>query len=248
LNLLKFLFYLDSDCCHWHGTQLLVLKLEGSRGCREQNFPSAITHLLIFIPPYSVMNLDFLTKFFRNFFLSPGKRPELDSGSGSETRFNDHHAFRTIITMLSFIQSDNRSAAHTITGPIATAKENRDELKVLDALTTLLIRGDEVVAVVAKPHEGSAWIDQVIASVTHPSNTESTFQTKEDNGPFWSHFSIIPNSRKDKIHRQNDSLINPTSFPLIRDHSIPAQLITAHSARGTPNGPRLLKVFLEAEW
>jgi hypothetical protein len=83
------------------------------------------------------MNLDFLTKFFR-FFISP-KKPELDSGS--ETRLNDHHAFRTIITMLSFIQSDNRSAAHTITGPIATAKENRDELKVLDALTTLLIRG-----------------------------------------------------------------------------------------------------------
>lgn len=150
--------------------------------------------------------------------------------------------------MLSFIQSDNRSAAHTITGPIATAKENRDELKVLDALTTLLIRGDEVVAVVAKPHEGSAWINQVIASVTHPSNTESTFQTKEDFGPFWNHFSIIPNSRKDKIHRQNDSLTNSTSFPLIRDHSIPDQLITAHSGRGTPNGPRLLKVFLEAEW
>jgi len=53
--MLKFLFYLDSDSCHWHGMQLLVLKLEGSRGCCEQNFPSAITHLLIFIPPYSVM-------------------------------------------------------------------------------------------------------------------------------------------------------------------------------------------------
>ena len=68
----------------------------------------------------------------------------------SPTKANDLLAFRTIITMLSHIQSPNNES--TTTGPIATVKEDRDELRVLDALSAMLSRQHEITAVLAKPY------------------------------------------------------------------------------------------------
>jgi hypothetical protein len=155
----------------------------------------------------------------------------------SQTRINDLLAFRTIITMLSTLQ---RSAFTT--GPIATIKEDRNELKVLDALSAILVRGNEIAAVVASK-------DQVIASVVHASNTDFLLQpdaacNSASGQGFWRRFSVAPNPRTQKIHGHFDSLINHTSFPLIRDDEIPVELTVAHAS----GKKRLLEVFLKTQW
>jgi hypothetical protein len=120
-------------------------------------------------------------------------------------------------------------------------KKDRNDLKLLDALSTLLIRRHEIVAVVAKPYDGSKL--QVIASVANPSNTELFSQPECDQG-FWSRFITAANPRLNLSENHHaDSLINSTSTPLIRPDDISENLRTA--ARG--NG-RLLKIFLETEW
>jgi hypothetical protein len=60
----------------------------------------------------------------------------------TDTKAKDLLAFRTITTLLSYIQSSNTELAKT--GPIGTVKGDRNELGVLDALSAILIRQHEI--------------------------------------------------------------------------------------------------------
>src|SRR6266540_6892819 len=100
----------------------------------------------------------------------------------------------SLITMLSHIQSPNNESTNT--GPIATVKEDRDELRVLDALSAMLSRQYEITAVLAKPYNGSNL--QVFASTTYPSNAEPLLQSgaEPSTQSFWSriwNFTAITN-------------------------------------------------------
>jgi hypothetical protein len=167
-----------------------------------------------------------------------------NSPEPSPTKANDLLAFRTIITMLSHIQSPNNES--TSTGPIATVKEDRDELRVLDALSAMLSRQHEITAVVAKPYYDSDL--QVFVSTTYRSNAEPLFQPGAEPN-FWSrvwNFTTITNPRVTQVNGHTDSLMNQTPLPYIGDHQdkIPEELVTAAAAKNSP----LLDIFLENNW
>ena len=86
------------------------------------------------------------------------------------TKAEDLLAFRTITTMLYFIQSTTGQLGHTATttAPLGTNQEDHRSLRILDALSTVLVREHEVIAVVVKPCDGSDV--QVLASMVQPSN------------------------------------------------------------------------------
>jgi len=158
----------------------------------------------------------------------------------SPTKANDLLAFRTIITMLSHIQSPNNESTNT--GPIATVKEDRDELRVLDALSAMLSRQHEITAVLAKPYDGSNL--QVFVSTTYPSNAEPLLYGAEPSTQsFWSriwNFTAVTNPRDIQVNGHADSLMNQT--PL--QDKIPGELVTAAAAENIP----LLNIFLENHW
>lgn len=170
----------------------------------------------------------------------PNESPE------QRTKAKDLLAFRTIITMLSHIQSPNiQSSTNT---PIGTSGDDRRELRVLDALSTVLIRQHEIIAVVARPYDGSSL--QVFASVVHPSNAEPLSQPGVDPGDqsFWDrvcNFTAAMNPRISKINNHSDSLINTTSLPIIENHEnrVPGELVNA-----AKENVSVLEIFLQTHW
>ena len=102
------------------------------------------------------------------------------SESMPPTKADDLLAFRSIITMLSHIQSNGRSSTDSEARLIATRTADDSsykELRLLDALSTVLTRQHEVIAVVALPYCGSDdggsesnHKVRVFASVVNPSN------------------------------------------------------------------------------
>ena len=160
------------------------------------------------------------------------------------TKANDLLAFCTIITMLSHIQSPNNESTNT--GPIATVKEDRDELRVLDALSAMLSRQHEITAVLAKPYNGSNL--QVFASTTYPSNADPLLQPGAEPS-FWSRvwaFTTVTNPCNTQVNGHTDSLMNQTPLPYIGDHKdkIPGELVAAAAAENIS----LLNIFLENHW
>ena len=175
--------------------------------------------------------------------------PEPSQSTIASTEAKDFLAFRTIITMLSCIQSSNtRLATNSGLGPLGTG-EHRTELRVLDALSAVLVRQHEVTAVVAKPYNGFEL--QVFVSVVYPDNTEPFFQSGAESGGQGilsriCNFTFAINSRNSKINGRTDSLINLTPLPLIGDHQeqAPEDLVTA--AKG--NATAVLDTFLKNHW
>lgn len=106
------------------------------------------------------------------------------SESDLETTTRNLLAFRTIIAMLSYMDSHNSRLATM--APIGESKD-RKELRVLDALSTVLIREHEKTAVVAADDR----------------NFTFSLNTRVAN-------------RRGKINGHTDSLINCNSFPEIR--------------------------------
>ena len=158
------------------------------------------------------------------------------------SKVDDLLAFRSIITMLSYIQSNGRLS--TEEGPIATGTNDYKELRLLDALSAVLVREHEITAVVAQPYDGSNL--RVFASVIHPSN--ALLLPNSDHQSLWSriwNFTIFMNPRVDKTSGDFDSMINNTSFPLIGDYEekIPEDLVTA----AKENAP-VFDTFLDTHW
>ena len=71
--------------------------------------------------------------------------------------------------MLSFIQSTTGQLGCTATmmAPLGTKQEDHRLLRILDALSTVLVRKHRVIAVMVKPYDGSDI--QVLASMVQPS-------------------------------------------------------------------------------
>ena len=95
-----------------------------------------------------------------------------ESLASPPTNAEYHHAFRTIITMLSFIESPTPSTSET--GPIGFEKKDCKNLRVLDALSAILVREHEIVAAVAEPYPGPDL--QVLVSVSQPCKAEPLLQ------------------------------------------------------------------------
>jgi hypothetical protein len=185
-----------------------------------------------------------ITRLFNEFKQSARSNTQATAGNDKD---KDHlHAFRTIITMLSYIQTPNtRSVINT---PIATRKEDHRNLRVLDALSAVLIREHEITAVVAKPYDG--YNIQVFASVVDPVNAEPLPQPDAEPasggqslGDRLRNFIIAINPRFAPIYGHSDSLINFTSRPTIGNHQVPGDLVTA----AEENLP-VLNIFLEKYW
>jgi hypothetical protein len=166
----------------------------------------------------------------------------------TSTKDEDLCAFRTIITMLSYLQSPTMRLTTKMEQPFI---EGRKELRVLDALSAVLIRQHEITAVVAQSTGGSNL--QVLASVTCPSSVDPLLPpspgAEPDGQGLWdricANFTVAINPRESKINNNIDSLMNLTSLPVIGDHQdrVPKELVTA----AQNNGP-LLDVFLETCW
>lgn len=177
-------------------------------------------------------------------------KPEQASKSiaseSESTKAKDLLAFRTIITMLSQIQSECPNSRFATTAPIGTAKDDRKTLRVLDALSTVLIREHEITAVVAHPYDGVKL--QVFASVIYPSKTEpSLLQPAAETGgqSIWDRFTVAVNPRVTKINNNDDSLVNSTSLPILDDHQdkVPGELVNA--AKGNVS---VLDIYLKTHW
>jgi hypothetical protein len=119
-------------------------------------------------------------------------------------------AFRTITTMLSYIYRA-KTFSDTARSP---NRERCQELKILNALATIMVREHEVVAVVAKPPDGSG-ITQVIAC-THLTSYGETLTSTKSEGTWWN-FLATPNARQlgpstlagDSLH-PSDDIRDPT--------------------------------------
>jgi hypothetical protein len=146
-------------------------------------------------------------------------------------------AFNTVITMLTYLRAANNRLANA---PIGTSKDDRRNLRVLDALSAVLIRENEITAVVAKRYDGLNL--QVFASVIYSVNAEPLPQSGAvlESG-VWDQFIVGVNQRDDEINGHTDSLINLTPFPIFGDHKdqVPQDLIDASS---------VLDTFLQTYW
>jgi len=136
----------------------------------------------------------------------------------SKSDLEPFHAFRTITTMLSLIPTGTNISDPE---PKPVPQHLAQELKLLDSLAAVLVRKDEIVAVVAEPHagpeEGSKDI-QVIASVTHPSHDHSGKAEPtiaQHLGNLFS-FLVSRNPRKDDLKDQDQQMVNPDD-PIIID-------------------------------
>jgi hypothetical protein len=162
------------------------------------------------------------------------------SQSSDPTKAQDLLAFRTIISMLSFLPSPTSQLASTRI--IGESKDDRSTLTVLDALSAVLIREHEDTAVMAKPYDGFNL--PIFACVVHPtdipllqSNTNSNSQG------FWSRMRDFTISINPLTRMINGNTENTTWLPIIGD-KVPADLVTA-SSKGNVS---LLDIYLAAYW
>ena len=95
-----------------------------------------------------------------------------------------------------------------MTAPLGTNREDHRSLGILDALSTVLVRKHEVIAVIVKPYDGSDV--QVRASMVQPSN-ESLLQSgaNSDSQSFMrqmlSNFTVAMNTCYGSIYNNKDS-------------------------------------------
>ena len=170
------------------------------------------------------------------------------------TKAEDLLAFCTITMMLFFIQSTTGQLGCTAntTTPLGTDQEDCRLLRILDALSTVLVREHEVIAVVVKPYDGSDV--QVLASMVQPSN-EPLLQSgaNSDSQSFmrWmlSNFTIAMNTRYGPIYNNKDSLMNSSTLPHIGDYEDKvSDDLTAAIKLGVKVSDSVLRAYLDAYW
>jgi hypothetical protein len=155
-------------------------------------------------------------------------------------------AFRTITTMLSLIQSSHTKITGGKDPPLT--REQRNELRVLDALASVTVRRYEITAVVGKKYDGSGDNIQVLCCVN---NLESALQVDipqisgNRSGQSRFRWRVSPNPRipaknpKDPV----DSLTTQnTSMTLVN----PDNKISGELSNAKPD--ELLDTFLGNEW
>jgi hypothetical protein len=170
------------------------------------------------------------------------KEPDFPTESSDTTKARDLLAFRTVSTMLSYLTHSNGSRPSVTSAELISSDAgDRKALRVLDAVSAVLVRQHEVIAVVAKHASGTETSGlQVFASVSHP------IRVHDANGGFSIRdFTATVNPRTTKTNgHKNDSLVNNTTLPIFGDYedSVPVDLIAA-GEQGN-----LLKVYLEKHW
>jgi hypothetical protein len=117
----------------------------------------------------------------------------LKSQASDDTSPKAHQAFASMATMLSAIQS---TTTYSDTDLRPFNAEDRQELRILNALATICVRQYEVVAVVANRGEGSGTL-QVFACVRRGDHEKSPI-SPQPSGPsnsIW-RFFVSPNPRR----------------------------------------------------
>lgn len=158
-------------------------------------------------------------------------------------------AFRTITTILSLIQSGRpTTVSASDSGTEQINKNTRHELRVLDALSAVIVRRYEIAAVMTKRYDGSKI--EVLISVNDTSEPVLTFpQQNQHSGklPGWlQRFIVTPNPRdpdKNKDNLKTDSLTTRNTTPRLADPNIGISEALSMADRGN-----LLKTFLQTEW
>ena len=89
-------------------------------------------------------------------------------------------------------------------------------LRILDALSTVLVREHKVMAVVVKPYNGSDV--QVLASMVQPSNEPLLQSGANSDSQSFMNFTVAMNTRHDPIYKNYDSLLNSSPLPCIGDY------------------------------
>lgn len=164
------------------------------------------------------------------------------SGESDCSKSNAILAFRTITTMLSLISSPTKV---TITGQKNISDAERHELRVLDALSSVVVRKYEIAAVVAKRYDGANI--EILASVNleNPHINPQQHQHTERSWNPLRLFMVSPNPRdparnpKDKI----DSMTTRNTLPTLVDPDIGIS-----EALSMAQPENLLKTFLETQW
>lgn len=182
--------------------------------------------------------------------------PQLNESSGQakpNTVEDDAHeallAFRTITTMLSLIQSPTEV---TNTGQKDISRVQRHDLRVLDALSAVIVREHEVAAVMAKPYNGASV--EVFASVNNlepPHIIPQQSQHARDLFSLFRQFIITPNPRdpstKSNLNDEVDSLTTQRTFMTVVDPN--PGIIAEHYQPSIPgSGEGLLDMFLQFRW
>ena len=186
--------------------------------------------------------------------INSSKMQREPSKPSPSTKAEDLLAFHTITMMISFIQSTTGQIGCTATtaAPLGTDQEDCRLLRILNALSTVLVREHEVIAVVVKPYDGSNI--QVLASMVQPSN-EPLLQSgaNSDSQSFMrqmlSDFTVTMNTRHDPIYKNYDSLLNSSPLPCIGDYEdkVPEDL-TAAIKSGVKVSDSVLRAYLDAYW
>jgi hypothetical protein len=143
-----------------------------------------------------------------------------DSGDSSESEQAKYHsikAFRTIITMLELIPSERATAA---LDRIPGRNPEDKELKLLNAVATLLVRVNEVAAVAVTEHNNGSGVIKVIACL-HVANHSDSSSGEFTNPGIFKNFLATFNPRKD-----NPNFMSHTNYPVIIDpkDEIPSKL------------------------
>lgn len=167
----------------------------------------------------------------------PSETPGLPNSSSSDTQSSSAPlprnilAFRTITSMLSWIQQ-----AQIFEDPNLKSADpaNRKELKIVNALATIMVVDNEVVAVVAKHDVGAEALQAIVcAHLADDKKNLTHSQSPGIMGQLWQ-FLITQNPRRD------DPSPSCSNRPLIVDPEIPAGL--------EPNNMEGLKEYISARW
>lgn len=115
------------------------------------------------------------------------------------------------------MQSSNVGRPCTGMGPISIKKDDGSMLRLLDALSSILVRTHEIAAAVAKPFSGYTF--EIFASVSDV----------DENSEGICDFTVTMNPRETEINNNRDSLMNFTSLPIIGkyENEVAAELLAA---------------------
>ena len=159
-------------------------------------------------------------------------------------------AFRTIITMLSLIQSE-RDTENGVAKQVSS-QEKRD-LRILDALAAISVRRNDVVAVAAQ-HDKSGNVQVILSVHFVQAGLTITRKPNPSIGPtafekLW-RFLVARNPRAMKpslaaASTATNSAASPS--PIITEPLDPESSVPQHLKECDP-GPKLLEAFLCSEW
>ena len=137
------------------------------------------------------------------------KKKDSDDSSEQDS-YTSIKAFRTIITMLDLIPGLRKLTMVESTTPSEAAQE----LKLLNALATLLVRHNEVAAVVVTKYGDGSGVVQVIACLHHDgSSVELTIPQPTSGSSIFNNFLAVFNPRK-------DTPVPESNIPVITDSNI----------------------------